>query len=90
MVTIEYRTCNDLDKVYSKQEWNAYIRTMYKRKDRKINPVNTPLPNGINPGDSANFGGAHEPPYHLGRIWLLEGEYNDEDLTLGRYLETLQ
>ena len=33
---------------------------------------------------------AHRPPYHLGRIWLLEGEYTDGDLTLGRYLETLQ
>jgi hypothetical protein len=29
---------------------------MYKRKDRKINPVNVPLPNGINPGGGANFG----------------------------------
>ena len=29
---------------------------MYKRKDRKINPVNVPLSNGINPGSGANFG----------------------------------
>ena len=70
MVTIEYRTCDDLDKVYSKQEWNAYIRTMYKRKDRKINPVNTPLPNGINPGGSANFGETHGPlkDHQIGKI----------------------
>jgi hypothetical protein len=39
-----------LENVLSKREWKAYIRTMYKRKDRKINPVNVPLPNGINPG----------------------------------------
>ena len=31
----------------------------------------------------------HGAPFHLARIWLLEGEYTDEDLILGRYLETL-
>jgi hypothetical protein len=29
---------------------SANVGTMYKRKDRKVNPVDTPLPNGINPG----------------------------------------
>ena len=29
---------------------SAKVRTMYKRKDRKVHPVDTPLPNGINPG----------------------------------------
>jgi hypothetical protein len=29
---------------------------MYKRKDRKILPVNTSLPHGINPGGNVNGG----------------------------------
>lgn len=39
-----------LGQVWSKKEWEAVIRTMYKRKDRKVRPVNVGLPNGINPG----------------------------------------
>ena len=35
----------------------AAVRTMYKRKDRKVRPVNAPLPGGINPGGGANIGG---------------------------------
>jgi len=34
---------------------------MYKRKNRKVNPVNTPLPSGINPGGNANFGDTDGP-----------------------------
>src|SRR5436190_4531175 len=30
---------------------------MYKRKDRKVRPVNTPLPGGISPGGPGNMGG---------------------------------
>lgn len=30
---------------------NVYARTVYKRKDRKIHPVNVPPPNGENPPD---------------------------------------
>src|SRR4030095_9040159 len=33
---------------------------------------------------------AHGPPDHLARIYLLEGEYDGQDLVLGQYLETLQ
>ena len=43
--------------VWSKERWMkekrkiaAEVKTMYKRKDKKVNPVNTPLSNGINPG----------------------------------------
>src|SRR5437762_7394206 len=35
----------------------AAVRTMYKRKDRKVRLVNAPLPGGINPGGGANIGG---------------------------------
>jgi len=48
--------------VVRKREWEVYIRTLYKRKDRKVNPVNTPLPNGVNPGGGPNFGSTHRPP----------------------------
>ncbi len=34
---------------------------MYKRKNRKVNPVKTPLPGGINPGGNANFGDMDGP-----------------------------
>jgi hypothetical protein len=34
----------------SKYEWETFVETLYKRKDRKILPVNTPLKGGINPG----------------------------------------
>ena len=39
------------------KEVAAVLRTMYKRKDRKVRPVNMPLPGGINPGGGANIGG---------------------------------
>ena len=35
----------------------AAVRTMYKRKDRKVRPVNAPLPEGINPGGGVNVEG---------------------------------
>jgi transposase InsO family protein len=34
-------------------EESARVRTMYKRKDKKVNPVDAPLPNGVNPGGGA-------------------------------------
>jgi hypothetical protein len=34
-------------------EESARVRTMYKRKDKKVNPVDAPLPNGVNPGGRA-------------------------------------
>src|SRR5438045_2410039 len=37
------------------QELDFYIRTVYKRKDRKVNPVNIPLPDGVNPGGGMNL-----------------------------------
>ena len=33
----------------------AAVRTIYKRKDRKVRPVNAPLPEGINPGGGVNI-----------------------------------
>jgi hypothetical protein len=48
--------------VLGKHEWEVYICTLYKRKDRKVNPVNTPLPNGVNPGGGPIFGPPHGPP----------------------------
>ena len=39
----------------SMQELDFYIRTVYKRKDRKVNPVNIPLPDGVNPGGGMNL-----------------------------------
>ena len=51
----------DLGQVLSKREWEVHVGTMYKRKNRKVNPVNTPLPGGINPGGNANFGDADGP-----------------------------
>ena len=39
-----------LDQVLTRKEWEAVVRTMYKRKDRKVRPVNVGLPDGVNPG----------------------------------------
>ena len=47
-------------KVWSRRQWKkdvAAVQTMYKRKGRKINSVNVPLPRGVNPGAKANSGG---------------------------------
>ena len=40
--------------IKSKKEWKAFVSTMYKRKDRKIRPVNRPLTHGPSPGDNVN------------------------------------
>jgi hypothetical protein len=42
------------DEVLSRKECEAMVATMYKRKDRKVLPVNTPLPGGVNPGGGLN------------------------------------
>src|SRR5437773_1008083 len=34
---------------------------MYKQKDWKVNPINSPLPDGINPGGGAKFGRTQGP-----------------------------
>ena len=39
-----------LNQVLNKKEWEVMVRTMYKRKDRKVKPVNIGLPDGIKPG----------------------------------------
>ena len=47
-------------KVWSRRQWKkevAAVRTMYKRKGRKINPVDVPLAGGVNPGGGVNSGG---------------------------------
>src|SRR5271169_2888865 len=38
------------------EEYTADIKTMYKRKDKKVRPANVPLPDGINPGGEVNGG----------------------------------
>ena len=46
-------------KVWSTRQWKkevAAVRTMYKRKDRKVNPVDVPLPGGVSPGGGVNSG----------------------------------
>ena len=35
----------------------AAVRALYKRKGRKVNPVDAPLEGGINPGGGVNWGG---------------------------------
>ena len=37
------------------ERYVAQVRTMYKRKDRKIRPANVPLPDGVNPGGGVNW-----------------------------------
>ena len=47
-------------KVWSRRQWKkevAAVRTMYKRKGRKINPVDVPLEGGVKPGGRVNAGG---------------------------------
>jgi hypothetical protein len=33
----------------TRRQWEVWVRTLYKRKDRKVLPANVPLPDGINP-----------------------------------------
>jgi len=44
-----------MEQVWTKQQWEVWVRTMYKRKGKKVHPVNNPLPDGIKPGGSANM-----------------------------------
>ena len=44
----------NLGVVKSKKEWETFISTMYKRKDRKVRPVNRPLACGPPPGGNVN------------------------------------
>jgi hypothetical protein len=53
--------CNDIelngyDQILSRDEWETEVRTIYKRKAKKVLPVNQPLPAGINPGGGVNIG----------------------------------
>jgi hypothetical protein len=45
---------NEMEKiqynVMSRKDLEAEVQTMYKRKDKKVHPANTPLPDGVNPG----------------------------------------
>ena len=43
-----------LGQVKSKGEWETFISTMYKRKDKKVLPVNIPLAHGHPPGGNMN------------------------------------
>lgn len=33
-----------------RNRWDAEVKTKYKRKDKKVHPVNVPMPDGQNPG----------------------------------------
>ena len=44
-----------MEQVWTKQQWEVWVRTMYKRKGKKIHPVNVLLPDGIKPGGSVNM-----------------------------------
>ena len=44
----------EFDYVVSNGEWEAFIGTMYKRKGKKVLPVNIPLQGGEPPGGSDN------------------------------------
>ena len=43
-----------LDQVKTKREWKTLVSTMYKRKDRKVLPMNIPLAHGPPPGGNVN------------------------------------
>ena len=58
-ISIENRYDFHPELILLKHEWEAYVQTIYK--DRKIHPVDVPLPNGENPGGTLNFGDAHRP-----------------------------
>ena len=38
-----------LDTGYSPREQAAYVNTKYKTKEKKVHPVNQPLPDGVKP-----------------------------------------
>jgi RNase H-like domain found in reverse transcriptase/Integrase zinc binding domain/Reverse transcriptase (RNA-dependent DNA polymerase) len=40
--------------VLRRREWKTFVRTMYKRKDKKVVPVNAPLEGGAAPGGGIN------------------------------------
>ena len=49
---------NQFGEIMTKQQlekYLAYVKMMYKRKDKKIRPVNVPLPGGVNPGGGVNL-----------------------------------
>lgn len=51
--------CDDFDEILTSQQlWDyaASVRTLYKRKEKKVLPVNVPLPDGIKPGGGINGG----------------------------------
>ncbi|HMD13399.1 MAG TPA: hypothetical protein VKI62_02095, partial [Bacteroidota bacterium] len=53
MITIEDFK-SGFEEVWSQWKWRAFVRTMYKRKGKKVLPSNVPLPDGINPGGGVN------------------------------------
>lgn len=58
-ISIEATNGDGFEEVMTRQElqeYTAHIRTMYKRKGKKILPANVPLPDGINPGGGVNKG----------------------------------
>jgi hypothetical protein len=57
-ITIETANGGDYEDIMTKRELEKYaaqVRTMYKRKDKKIRPANVPLPDGVNPGGGVNW-----------------------------------
>jgi len=47
---------DDFREVLTRKQWRAFVRTMYKRKGKKILPKNVPLPSGETPGGGINSG----------------------------------
>jgi hypothetical protein len=55
---IETNDGGGFEQIMTKQELGKYVaavKTMYKRKDKKIRPANVPLPGGVNPGGRVNL-----------------------------------
>ena len=46
--------CVSLRQVQSKMELETFIATLYKRKGKKVLPVNVPLQHGVPPGGNLN------------------------------------
>jgi RNase H-like domain found in reverse transcriptase len=48
--TLEYEMEREaMEQIMSRRRWDRWVRTMYKRKGKKVHPANVPLPDGIKP-----------------------------------------
>jgi len=74
-VTIEAQDIEgrSYDQVLSRHEWEVLVQTLYKRKGRKVSPMNIPLPGGVNPGGNINSDKAAEGEISGGKV-VMRGE----------------